>query len=30
VKGLAANDTLLTTGLLQLRPGVAVSVTLDR
>jgi len=30
VKGLAANDTLLTTGLLQLRPGVAVSVTLER
>jgi membrane fusion protein (multidrug efflux system) len=30
VNGLAANDTLLTTGLLQLRPGVPVSVTLDR
>jgi membrane fusion protein (multidrug efflux system) len=30
VKGLAANDTLITTSLLQLRPGVAVSVTLEQ
>ena len=30
VKGLAANDTLLTTGLLQLRPGIPVSVTLEQ
>lgn len=30
LKGLQPNDTLLTTGLLQLRPGVAVNITVDK
>lgn len=30
VKGLSPNDTLLTTGLLQLRSGIRVNVTIDQ
>ncbi len=29
LKGLSVNDTLITTGILQLRPGLPVTVTID-
>lgn len=30
IKGLQVNDTLITTGLLQLRPGVPVAITIEQ
>ena len=30
LRGLGMNDTVVTTGLLQLRPGIAVAVTLEK